>query len=88
LTKIIDGDGEPIEPQFSEFVEYMGDTRIVFNSGLKDQALNESLEAEDFTKASFRLKELYCTETETDVLGICGSPKIVNQREVEEMLVM
>jgi len=34
LTKVIDADGQPFEPHYSEFLEYMGDVPIMMTTGI------------------------------------------------------
>jgi len=37
LTKIIDGDGRPLEPYYSEFIHYMGSLPLIFWTGYADR---------------------------------------------------
>jgi len=38
LTKVIDAEGQPLEPYHSEFLEYMGDTKVYMWTGFTDEA--------------------------------------------------
>mmetsp|Transcript_39458 Transcript_39458/g.113406 ORF Transcript_39458/g.113406 Transcript_39458/m.113406 type:complete len:397 (+) Transcript_39458:41-1231(+) len=68
LVKIIDGDGNPVEPYYSEYLRFLGDVRLVFWAGFSDETVQELLEADNFKLAWARMQELLCDEG----LGFCG----------------
>mmetsp|Transcript_1504 Transcript_1504/g.4249 ORF Transcript_1504/g.4249 Transcript_1504/m.4249 type:complete len:407 (-) Transcript_1504:82-1302(-) len=75
LTKIIDAKGEPLEPYFSEWVEYMGDIPLNFWGGITDAMVLDLLESDRFEEAAERFKELWCADNDDPTFGACDGKK-------------
>lgn len=87
LTKIIDNEGDPIEPYFSEWVEYMGEVPLALWGKITDDELKSLLESDQLLAAGKRLKELVCAVLPADPLGWCKAEEVEPSHEQQrEML--
>mmetsp|Transcript_87163 Transcript_87163/g.251382 ORF Transcript_87163/g.251382 Transcript_87163/m.251382 type:complete len:407 (+) Transcript_87163:119-1339(+) len=63
LKKLVDGEGQPVEPHYSEWVEYMGGGRVSFWGGFVDEAVKSLTRQGDFAAAAERMMRLWEQES-------------------------
>jgi len=73
LKRIMDGEGKPIEPYYTEFLEYQRDIPLVFWTGYADKKAKELYTADNFSAGWQRSQDLHCEQEAAGVgAGICS----------------
>lgn len=85
MVKILDENGDPIEPYFSEWTAYMGEVPVALWGQITDGELRKLLVANDFWAAGARIKEMFCATIPIDPFKWCKTdklePPVENMRE-------
>lgn len=83
LTKLLDGEGRPVEPHYSEFLAYHSDVPLEFWAGYAGEKLLSLLKEDRFEEATAHQLDAFCGQVahgqQPDPLEICA------QRAAAEM---